>query len=154
MPHILNRIRTASTTIANVDENKWKIDWLLQLDFDYSRIANLGCHIGNETLALHWRLNAKETIGIDRDNGSIDQARSTMKYLRDDIEAVKRSLLYAQDIPNDIRELMGKFVEQFDNCSLPTFIAADITQKTEFPPNYFDLVYCERVLYHLACDDR
>ena len=42
---------------------------------------------------------------------------------------------------------------QYESYPLPSYVAADITKETAFPSNYFKLIYCERVLYHIACDE-
>jgi SAM-dependent methyltransferase len=141
-------------TLSAVESHRWKIDWLKSSDLEFDSIANFGCNIGHETLALLWMLGAKKAVGIDKDNDSIAQAKSTVRYLLEDAQSLQRNLTYfSKDIDQEIYKQLRSLADQFENLLFPSFTVADIVKGTELPPNHFNLVYCERTLYHIACQE-
>lgn len=137
-------------TLQSVEGHRTKIEWLLNFKERYESVAHFGCNIGYETLALMWFLKARETIGIDKDSDSINQAESLRINLQEDIQNIQRTLYYIRDLP-DIYKQFQEHISKA-NLAFPTFITGDMTKTTDLSSNYFDLAYCERVLYHIICD--
>jgi SAM-dependent methyltransferase len=147
------------TQIGNLSFKKDKLQWLMALKGQVERVANFGCNIGTETLALMWALGANEAVGIDKDEESIRQARSTLAYLKDDIVRIWRLL---HDFPQSIAERDKTWwddeVPDFFKTDLlreglcVDFRVHDITQPVELPSEYYDLAFCDFVLHHIWFD--
>jgi SAM-dependent methyltransferase len=133
--------------LSSIDQYKIRVNWILDLEFRFDRIANFGCSIGSETLALLWLLSAKEAVGIDKNKSKIQQAHE----LIGEIKSIRKTLSHSAHGISEIPDV--KYFREYIEGPLPSFEVADITEKTSLPDNYFDLVYCERFLYHIACDD-
>lgn len=67
--------------IGNVLSRKQELEWLVQQGVQAESVANFGCHIGGETLALVWALGASEAVGLDKDEQAVLQARDTLKSI-------------------------------------------------------------------------
>jgi ubiquinone/menaquinone biosynthesis C-methylase UbiE len=52
--------------------------------------------------------------------------------------------------PKEYRDAV-QYIFEVTNRPLPSFVAEDVTNTTSLKDNHFDLVYCERFLYHFAC---
>lgn len=133
--------------LSFINRYKRRVSWILDLGFRFDRIANFGCSTGIETLALLWLLSAKEAVGVDKNKSRIQQAYEFIE----EIKSIRRTLSYGTHRISEIYRT--KYFKEYIEGPLPSFEIADITEKTSLPDNYFDLVYCESVLYHIACDD-
>lgn len=153
MQHLQSHIESVSLTISSVERHRWKTDWLLNLSLDFTSVVNFGCSIGYETLSLLWLLDAQEAVGVDKEQSSIDQARSMVRSFLEDIEAIRRTLYYATEIPEGLRSQVDTLLDECGKRVPPSFVVADMTNRTDLPTDHFDLAYCERVLYHIACGD-
>ena len=85
-------------------------------------------------------LEARQAAGVDKDDGSIRNARSTLAIIQN-IALAKGVPL---DAPSFLREPALKEVVQF--------YTADITEPTELPPDYYDIAFCDYVLNHIWLD--
>jgi len=153
MQYLQSHIQSMSLTISLVEKHRWKTDWLLNLGVDFTSVVNCGCNIGYETLALLWLLDAQEAVGVDKDRDSIDQAQSMVGNFLEDIKAIRRTLPYAREIPQNLCLQVESLLDKYEKRVLPSFMVADITKTTDLLNDHFDLAYCERVLYHIACGD-
>jgi SAM-dependent methyltransferase len=147
-------IHNLVSTVQNVDDYKYNIDWLLQLRPSFDSIINFGCNIGYETIALAWILNSKEVIGLDKNADCIRQATDKVKTIREDIENVRRYLQYELGWDEEFRVAVQNLLQSFAGKVAPQFVEDDAILATKIPENHFDLVYCERFLYHFACEDK
>ena len=64
-----------------------------------------------------------------------------------------RTLHYLPKEAEGLRLEADNLVQAYRKRPRPVFTQADFTQQTDLPDSYFDLAYCERVLYHIACED-
>jgi len=147
------------THIGSLQERKEKLEWLLQNGVVAKTIANFGCHIGGETLALMWAFGATEAIGIDKDEMAIDQAQSTLEFIREDVTRIWRELQYYPDYiavddklwwHNDVPDFIKRDLIQ-DSFHL-NYIVHDICQPIDLLSDYCDLSYCDFVLHHIWYD--
>jgi SAM-dependent methyltransferase len=152
MQNLRSNIQSLTLTMGLVQGYKEQILWLLDLNENYDSIANFGCNIGYETLALMWLLNAREATGVDKDGDSIRQAQSLLSNIQMDIQSIQMALHYNPNIPSQFRSELQSYVENLGHLPFPTFVEGDMTEMTSLPSNHFDLAYCERVLYHIACN--
>jgi hypothetical protein len=99
--------------------------WLVNLPSQIERIANFGCWSGCEPFALLWTLNAKEVMVVEKE--------------RDHIEELCNQLdIVSHRYPESLQGRMINYVCRDMTTSLP-----------ELPDKYYDLAYCEEVLYTL-----
>jgi SAM-dependent methyltransferase len=144
--------------ISHLLSRKGELQWLVDLGVQATTIANFGCHIGGETLAIMWTLGASEAVGIDKDEQAVLQARDTLTYIQDD---VKRIWLYMQhystEISEDDRTWWNDSVPSFfkrellrDGCV--SYLVRDITKPTGLPSGYYDVAFCDFVLHHIWYD--
>jgi SAM-dependent methyltransferase len=97
--------------------------WLGNLPSQVERIANFGCYSCVEPFRLIWTLDAKEVMVVEIEARNIEE-------LRNKEDVVK------QRIPESLEEHKIK-------C-----ICGDMTSPLpELPDQYYDLAYCEDVLY-------
>ena len=99
--------------------------WLVNLPSRVESIANFGCWSGGEPLALIWTLDAKEIMVVELEEKNISE-------LTEQIDIVEHRY------PESLRERTIKYVCQDMTKHLP-----------ELPDQYYDLAYCENVLYIL-----
>jgi SAM-dependent methyltransferase len=114
--------------------------WLQQLGRSYRSIANFGCNVGQETLALMWLLDADEAVGVELDAACVEQAQRTIPNR---IDSFRQQLFWAQQLHTYGEQL------KLDNIS---FRLADMTKGTDLPANHYDLAFCQYVLNHIARD--
>jgi SAM-dependent methyltransferase len=156
--------RLVSQLERYVAENNPAIDKLLELNRAYSRIADLGCGSGTGTLALMLRLGAEEVIGIDKDGEKVSDASRQLTTellgpLQEGIRKTKSLFVHCQadtDLSDDIRQTVAQLINRFGDVPVPQLREGDITEGrhcTGLPDQYFDLVYCRYVLYHIYCGD-
>lgn len=99
--------------------------WPTNLSSRVNRVANFGCWSGSEPFALMWTLDACEVTVIEIE-------KKYTEDLNEQIEIVKMTCP---------ESLQGREVE---------FLLRDMTLPIqELPDRYFDLAYCEDVLYTL-----
>ena len=139
--------------ISRVEGHRWKGQFLQGLGLNGAKIVDFGCDLGYESVALAWYLEAAEVVGVDIAQSDIEQARTACTNLHDQIGHISSTLSYIPQIPANLRAQAHSLLGQYSHRTIPTFLVADITQRTELPPDYFDLAFCERLLYHIACDD-
>lgn len=99
--------------------------WLGNLPSQIERIANFGCYSCIEPFKLIWTLDAKEVMVVDIEERYIEGLRNK----EDEIK---------QRIPESLQERKIKYV-----CGDMT------TPLPDLPDQYYDLAYCEDVLYTL-----
>lgn len=140
------------TVLSSVESHREKVSLLLDFNRSFNSIANFGCNIGSETLALAWKLGANEAVGVDNNPDAIDQARSTLRNFFEEVDILQRNLpYYSNDTSAETRSTLVSIATQYSNQIRPQFVVADVTTTTNLPTDRFDLVFCERFLYHLAC---
>ena len=115
-------IMDATAWLISISAHQWKLRILTQLGCSFAAIANFGCSIGNETIALADLPGAAYIVGIDNDANVIQQAKTNLN--------------------NYATPIMVKL----------TYLVADVTLGTNLPTDTFDLVFCEKFLYHIFCD--
>lgn len=99
--------------------------WLANLPFRVERIANFGCMSGSEPFALLWILDAQEVTVVEIDEKFLGEGRE-----QNEIVAIR--------CPESLQDRVVNFV------------CGDMTKPlAELPDQYFDLAYCEDVLYTL-----
>jgi len=142
--------------ILSISVRKQELQWLVEHEIKAMRVANFGCHIGGETLALAWALNAKEVVGIDRDELVIQQAKNTFSYIREGIGRISHLLQYYPDIAeeNDMSWWKDEVPDFFKRTIIHhdfqvKFIEGDITKQTSLESDYYDIAYCDFVLHHI-----
>ena len=109
---------------------KESLEWLEQFSADVEKIANFGCWTGSEPFGLLWTLDATEVVVVEKEEKDhLDKAREYYKRLQEQVP----------------QRLEGRSV---------TFLLADMTLEIpELQSEYFDLAYCDRVLYNMKTDD-
>ena len=104
--------------------------WLISLRNSVNRIVNFGC-MSNEPFALLWTLDAEEIIVVEKDLSNLEK----------------------EDGPIQNLEFLRKYVPASMDSRTVKFIVADMTSEiTELSSDYFDLAYCENVLYFMGDD--
>jgi SAM-dependent methyltransferase len=104
---------------------KVRYEWVGQLRPKVEKIINFGCWESDEPFALLWTLDASEIVVIEKEEIHLIRPKQRLKTL------------------NEVKPLCmdGRSVE---------FITADMSEKVaELPSDYFDLAFCENVLYNL-----
>jgi SAM-dependent methyltransferase len=127
------------TRIGVLLSRKKRLQWLVDSGVRATTVANFGCHIGGETLALMWALGAGEAVGIDKDEEAILQARNTLTYIQDDVKRIWRNLqYYSRDISEDDKMWWNDSVPSFfkeellrDGCA--SYLIWDITEPIGLP---------------------
>ncbi len=151
----------------HIDIRTPDLDWFVALNPQVSRIADFGCGTGTETLALMQAFDAAEAIGIDMDAPLIAQATDFLGHIKNAAKIVSIRAGYGNAehrewwetrIPEFVKGLVldqipAGFREGVRERSV-RFIEADISRPVDgVPSDYFDLAYCNKVLYHILCDD-
>lgn len=157
MSSLMNR-QFLQSQISSITSKRNQLDWLARYP-QAEKVANFGCHIGGETLALMWLLDAQEAVGLDIEADNIRQAQDTLNHLREDIRQAQLAIQYGQaDISEEDRDWWSRmphfltrqiFEEEF---SLE-YRTCDITKPTGLPDNYYDLAFCDFVLHHIWYDE-
>ena len=150
------RIQIGTISVKK-EQLQWLVEWLVELHLQVEKVASFGCGIGTETLALMWALGASEAVGIDKDEESIDQARSTLTNIRDYIKRIQRTLQYYRDLPEDLETWWDVVAPSFFKEELlregnVEFLVRDITESTGLQSDYYDVAFCDSVLYHIWLD--
>lgn len=102
--------------------------WLSPLKDTVESIVNFGCWGGSEPFALLWTLDATEIAIIEKEH-------ENLKEFEDELERQQASNPDA---------LIGRNIK---------IIIADMASPiTDLSPNYYDLAYCENVLYYMGED--
>jgi len=104
-------------------------EWLNLFAGEVETIANFGCWGSDEPFALLWTLDATEIAVIEKKKENLNKPKERWKFLR-------------QQVPDSSA---GRLVK---------FIVADMT--TEIPglqADYFDLAYCQDVLYQMEKEE-
>jgi SAM-dependent methyltransferase len=122
------------------EKYQWLIERLIKLDVQVERIADFGCGEGRETLALMYLLEASEAAGVDKNAQSIRNAQGTLKTIQ--------NIILAKGVPNDAPGFLRKAsIEE-----VVKFYPGDIMEATKLPSNYYDIAFCDYVLYHIWLD--
>lgn len=165
----------AHLPIFTADTRKSEIDWLKGIAPKFSRIAHYGCDQGEQTLSLAWILQADEVIGVDNDAGDIQKANDLKKVFFDDVTKLNAALKQRADQTSGAHrttfliqfktyfaDLVGMpyetMLQKFKNLKFPEFVQGDMTNQSDpkcsenekLKQNYFDLVFCDHVLEHIA----
>jgi SAM-dependent methyltransferase len=109
---------------------KKRFEWLAPLSALVESIANFGCSLGSdEPFLLMWTLDATEVKVIEKEKEHVNAAKEELENLRTENPGC----------------LEGRCVK---------FVIADMlsTTEAELPSNYFDLAYCDEVLYYMEPD--
>jgi SAM-dependent methyltransferase len=99
--------------------------WLKHLPSRVERIANFGCYSCVEPFKLIWTLNAKEITIVEIEQNHIEE------FLRK---------------ANDVKQ---QFPESMKDRTIKCICADMTTHIPQLPDQYYDLAYCEDVLYTL-----
>lgn len=146
-------LRSVEIFLTWVESHREKIEWLSSYRETFGSVADFGCNIGYETIALMWFLGAQEAVGIDKSESGIRQALDTIRHFSEDLRSIWYYVNHISELSQETRSYARSLVSKYSHCSLPSYLVADITERTELPSDHFDLSYCERVLYQIACDD-
>ena len=138
--------------IENMKDRGQRIDWLAQINVQPRIVADFGCHIGDETFGLIWVVDATEAVGIDMKSSAIQQARNSLRSIREDIELAERMLTYHTDMvaPDDLEWWRSQVPDFLKRHDFPEFMEGDVTRPTDLPDDHFGLAYCRYVLYHIC----
>jgi SAM-dependent methyltransferase len=142
------------------------IERLVELREKYARIADLGCGSGERTIALMLRLQAVKIVAIDKEQSKIDQVFATMVAQR--LEPIQQQVQRIRQIFDSDDQIISRlsegikaeaeyYVEEYGNIPTPDYRLGDITKgkdSTGLQGSYYDLAYCQSVLYHIYCDER
>lgn len=102
--------------------------WLIELTQSIDRIVNFGCWSGCEPFALLWILGAKDITVVEKEEKNI-------------AEFFEQKSIVTNLYP---KSLQGR--------SINTLVQDMSLHTPELPDQYFDLAYCEDVLYSLDID--
>lgn len=143
--------------IAGIESKRNKLEWLTPYLTRAEKIANFGCDLGGETLALMWLFQAQEAIGLDIDAEDIEQALDTLDGLQEEIIQARREMGYAGVSQDDHiwwSEAPTFFTQRIvaNDFSLE-YRVSDITKPTGLTDNYYDLAFCDFVLHHIWYDE-
>jgi len=122
------------------EEYQWLIEPLAALNLKIGRLADFGCGEGQETLLLMCMLNAGEGVGIDKCDQSIRNAQNTLRTIQD--------IIWVKGAPNDA----PVFLKKSHLEEVVKFYTRDITEPIQLPPDYYDIAFCNYVLYHIWLD--
>jgi len=101
------------------------LKWLKQLPLPIRTIVSFGC-ISSEPFALLWGLDAAEVKVVEKNEAELRQPLGPLE---------------------ELAELRSIHPQAFEGRSVE-FIIADMSEEVaELPADYFDLAYCENVLY-------
>lgn len=102
--------------------------WLSPLRAFVEHIADFGCWGGSEPFALLWTLDAAEVVVIEK-------ARANLAKFEEELEKLEVTTPSA-------------LVER----NIQTVVADMSSRIPALTPDYFDLAFCENVLYYMASD--
>jgi SAM-dependent methyltransferase len=151
MELLLSHLQFIQVMLRSLDGYRPNAEWLATLLPISPVVADFGCSVGHETLALALFLEPAEIVGIDVDPEAIRQAQDTARNLRDSIDAADRLLPYIRSSRGGSYRSIVEFVAFLKARPMPQFLTADVSKRTPLSRDHFDLAYCERVLYCLAC---
>lgn len=146
------RLQELANILRIIEDYRPRIEWISHLHIRHHSIAHFGCNVGYESLALAMVLRTQEIVGLDKDEGAIQQAQSWIRNAHDLVNHIHLYLQYSRDLSDDIRAQLQIFVREYEERVRVHFVAGDMTKETPLTSSTFDLAYCERVLYHIACD--
>jgi|GEM_PF-2383186 len=139
---------------SRVELYREELQWLCSLGLQFQSVANFGCNIGTETFALAWFLNAREAVGLDKDQRDIAQALKTRHDFQEHISGIKKlAKFHSHELPQDFRARLQSIITEYQDRPVPNFDEGDMIGRTSLPSNHFDLAYCKLVLNHIACND-
>lgn len=143
--------------IAGIESQRYKLEWLASCLTHAEKIANFGCDLGSETLALMWLFQAHEAIGLDIDAEDVDQARDTLHGLQVEIAQARRAVDYPWVSQND--RIWWSVAPTFftqrivaDDFMLE-YQVRDITRPTGLKDDHYGLAFCDFVLHHIWYDE-
>ena len=99
--------------------------FLANLPARVERIANFGCLSGDEPFALLWTFDSSEIVVVEIKQENI-------KILEEEMDIISHR--YPQSLQRRTVNILCRDMTQYI---------------TELPSGYFDLIYCENVLYNL-----
>ena len=153
MEPLASQLQSIHITLQALESYRRKIEWVAAFLPQGSAIADFGCSVGHESLSMALFLHPAEVVGLDIDPAAIRQAQDTTRDFGDQIVEARRLLPYVKQIRADVDPSSAKLLDALQGFPMPRFLEADFTRLTPLPSDHFDLAYCERVLYHLACTD-
>lgn len=146
--------------IKSLSARVQKLQWLVEHNITAEKVVNFGCSTGSETLALMWMLGASEAIGLDINEGNIQQAQNTLASVQKEMRKIWQMLsYYPSEIAHNDRTWWNNEVPDFLKAMLRgvynvTYVVGDITQPTGLPQGYYDVAFCDHVLYHIWYDEK
>lgn len=143
--------------VMSIASQKSAIEWITEFQTEAEKVANFGCDIGGETLALMWLLDAGEGVGLDIDEKDIRQARDRFENLQQHVRQAERAVQYYTWVSEEDRAWWLSVPEFFRQKLAQEgfhldYLAKDITQPTDLPDDYYDLAFCDFVLHHIWYD--
>lgn len=155
-----SEIQFVYTVLSSLYSHKDKINLLLSLEKDFSKIAHFGCSTGYESIALAVWMKSEEIIAIDFDKENVLQAKDIIIEISQNLKNIDR-ILGQQSFGSQeqTRNDIDTYLKLFRNISFPNFKVGDMTNRITprtidiLNYDYFNLAYCERVLYHIACGE-
>lgn len=139
---------------GRVSADKDGLLWLREYQPSAERVVDFGCNTGNETLALAWALGATEAVGVDINEFAVVQAKDTLESVHQAVILFQRYLTYYPDLIDiEDRRKWEQSVSDFFR-TLPTlphirYVVDDIRSCKKLETEYFDIAYCDHVLYNL-----
>ena len=130
-----------------------KLRWLAPYIDDAPNVVHFGCSSGLQTIALAWKFNSSEVIGLDIKRNSIRQARTDLLNLQKDLTEIKRHIGDAWVLPCD-RDWWSRMDDFFKRhliskeCEI-IFEVQDITLPTSLCKNHYDLAFTDYALYQI-----
>ena len=149
MEALTSHLRHVHIALGSVNAYREDVAWLSSLLPSKPRIADIGCSIGSETLAISIYLDPAEVIGVDISPDAIRQARDTVRDWRHLLDSTERLLPYFDKADPQIVALVADLKAHVQ----PHFLIGDISKPTPLPADEYHLAYTRHVLYHLACTD-
>jgi SAM-dependent methyltransferase len=139
--------------IESLLHRKQQLQWLIEQNVCAKKVASFGCGDAYEPLALMWALGASEAVGIDLD---IEMAQDTLANMRQAVKTTLINLDCSIDVPeyvlvwrdNSVLNSLKRLLKE----EYIKFFLRDITKSTGLQPDYYDIAFCEFVLYHIWFD--
>lgn len=145
--------------LVKITNKKPNVNWLNMLNIQADKVADFGCQIGGETLALMWLLGASEGVGLDISENHIQRARDDLDELNDAIRDTWQSLQYYSDDISEVDKIwwydsVPNFLKRDLASKQVTFLVQDITLPTGLQREYYDVAFCNYVLHHIWLEER
>jgi len=126
--------------LLDKEKYQWLVKRVAELNVQVRRIASFGCGQGQETFALAWMLGASEAAGVDKEAQNVHNAHSTLKTIQ--------SIIWAKGVPNEA----PAFLKAYHLEQAVQFYQGDFVKRTQLLSDYYDIAFCDFVLYHIWLD--